>query len=129
MLKPYRRYITVSVDDNPPIRLSYIRCGLIDEELPYVLIKSRSFQEILEDNPLRSYITIGHTFFRERPYVELEYSWRDTEKYYNFDRITIEYHYEPWNDASLKDIMEMSTAEDFIQYLKERGITICPILK
>lgn len=125
MLKPYRAYYTASIDDNPPRRLSYIGYGLIDKELPCVYIRQWTFQEALED-VLPLGITTDETFFRKRPYVEVDYSWCDTEKYYNFDRITVERHYEPWN-ASLKDIMEHSTAEDFIQYLKEQGMNTCPL--
>ena len=74
-------------------------------------------------------VTAGTTLFLKRPYVKIVYSLFDEDEYYNFDKITIERRKEPWTDATLKDIHDNSTADQFIQYLKERGMTTCPILK
>lgn len=128
MLTPYKVYIYISVDDAPKVQVMNIGYGLTDRELPCIITSHWSFQEVLTKQLPTPAITIGTTFFRKRPYVQVEYSWDAVDKYYHFDHITIERHYEPWKYATLQDIMKMTDAEDFIQYLKERGMTTCPIL-
>lgn len=129
MLKPYKVYTYISVDGAPKTKIMNVGYGLIDRELPCVITTHWSFQEVLTNELPTSAITIGTTFFRKRPYVKVEYSWDSVNKYYHFDHITIERHYEPWKYATFKEIIEKTDAEDFIQYLKERGMNTCPILK
>ena len=127
MLKPYRVYTYVSVNDGPKRQLWSVGYGLTEEEIPIVIEKSYTFQEALTRKWSTPYITTGTTLFLKRPYVKIEYSWCSEDEYYNFDHITLERRIEPWTDATLKDIHDYSTADQFIQYLKERGITTCPM--
>ena len=127
MLKPYKVYTYVSVDDEPKRQLWYAECGLTEDEPSIVIEKSFTFQEALVHKWVTPYITTGTTFFLKRPYVKIEYSWCSEDKYYSFERITLERRVEPWNNPTLKDIHDCSTADQFIQYLKERGITTCPM--
>ena len=43
--------------------------------------------------------------------------------------ILYKYVYEEWKDVPLTYIMKHFPADKFIQYLKERGMATCPILK
>ena len=129
MLKPCKLYTYVSVNDGPKYQIGSVAYGLIEGKLPVVIEKSFTFQEVLTHKCNDPYITAGATFFLKRPYVKIEYSWCTEEVYYNFDHITLESRAEPWENATLKDIHDHSAADQFIQYLKERGITTCPILK
>lgn len=129
MLKPYKVYTYVSVNDGPKRQLWSVEYGLTEDELPLVVEKSYTFQEALTRKWITPDITTGTTFLFKRPYVKIEYSWCSEDEYYNFDHITLERIVEPWINATLKDVHDYSTADQFIQYLKERGITACPILK
>jgi hypothetical protein len=127
MLKPYKVNTYVSVNDGPKYEIWSVGYGLTEDELPRVVELSYTFQEALTKKLLTPCVTTGITFFRKRPYVRIEYSWCQSDDYYNFDHITIERRYEPWTKATLKDIHDYTPADQFIQYLKERGITTCPM--
>lgn len=125
MLKPYKVYTYISVNGGPKTEVWGVGYGLTDDELPHTVEVSYTFQEALIKKLPTPYVTTGTTFFRKRPYVKISYSWCQEDEYYNFDTITIERRKEPWTNATLKDIHDYSPADQFIQYLKERGITVC----
>lgn len=127
MLKPYKVHTYISVDDGPKHKIWSVGYGLTEDELPNVAEVSYTFQEALTKKLPTPHVTTGITLFRKRPYVKIEYSWCNEDEYYNFDHITIERHKEPWTEATLKDIHDYTSADQFIQYLKERGITTCPM--
>lgn len=127
MLKPYKTKVYVSIDDGPKIDTYGRGYGLTEDDVPSVFSISYTFQEALNAKPLSPDICVGTTLFRKRPYIEVRYDWCDEKRYYNFDKITIERRKEPWRDATLKDVHDYSTADQFIQYLKEHGITTCPM--
>lgn len=128
MLKAYKVRTYITIDDKPKKELFRIGYGLADMELPNVVTTICSFQDCFEKEfPTRA-IKTDTTFFRKRPYVEIEYAWDQVDRYYNFDSITIERHYEPY-EVSLDELFKDYSADECIQYLKERGMTVCPILK
>ena len=127
MLKAYLVKTYIAVNDKPKREVGY-GYGLTEEELPRVVTTSWSFQDCLEKKLPTSSITHGTTLFRKRPYVEIEYSWDWHDRYYNFDSLTIERHYEPY-DITLNELFKEYSADESIQYLKERGMAVCPILK
>lgn len=128
MLKAYKVRTYISVNDKPKIELGRLGHGLADIELPNVVTIIYSFQDCFDKElPIKA-IGTGVTFFRKKPYVEIEYAWDTVDRYYDFDSITIEKHYEPY-DVSLNELFEEYSADECIQYLKERGMTTCPILK
>lgn len=128
MLKGYKVYTDISINDGPKKRIFRIGYGLTEEELPRVVTTTWSFQDCFDKNIPTSAIKTDTTLFRQRPYVEVEYAWDDVDRYYNFDSITIERHYEPY-DITLDELFKEYSADECIQYLKERGIIACPILK
>ena len=128
MLKAYKVITYIAVDDKPKKEIWKIGCGLIEEELPRVVTTTFSFQDCFEGQLPTPAIKTDKTFFRKRPYIKIEYDWDDVEYYDDFDSITIERHYEP-NDITLNELIKGYPADQVIQYLKERGITTCPILK
>ena len=127
MLKPYKVYTYVAVNDEPMRRIEAVGYGLTEDELPSVVEMTYTFQEALTQKLPTPHITAGTTLFRKRPCVKISYSWCAEDEYYNFDHITIKRHKEPWLEATLKDVHDYSSADQFIQYLKERGITACPM--
>lgn len=128
MLKGYKVKTDISVNDGPKKRILRIGYGLTEEELPRVVTTTWSFQDFFDKNIPTPAIKTDTTLFRNRPYVEVEYAWDDVDRYYNFDSITIERNYEPY-DITLDELFKEYSADECIQYLKERGMTACPILK
>ena len=128
MLKAYKSTTYIAVDDKPKREVFQKGYGLTEGELPDVTTTICSFQDCFNTQFPTMAIYTDTTLFRKRPYVEIEYSWDWHDRYYNFDSITIEIHYEPY-DITLNELFEDFSADQCIQYLKERGITACPILK
>lgn len=71
----------------------------------------------------------SETFFRKRPMLYIGCGYFSSNSYTNFDTISYKDVYEEWKDVSLDWIMKHLSADQCIQYLKERGVTACPILK
>ena len=128
MLKAYKVTTYIAVDGKPKKELFKTGYGLAEEELPRVVTTSWSFQDCFDKRLPTPAVYTSTTLFRKRPYVEIEYSWDWHDRYYNFNSLTIERHYEPY-DITLDELIKEYSADQCIQYLKERGITACPILK
>jgi hypothetical protein len=128
MLKGYKVYTDISVNNGPKQRIARIGHGLTEEELPRTVTTTWSFQDCFDKRIPTPAVKTDATLFRKRPYVEIEYAWDYADRYYNFDSLTIERHYEPY-DMTLDELFKEYSADEVIQYLKERGITTCPILK
>lgn len=75
-------------------------------------------------------VYIDTTLFRKKPTIEISYNdaW-NAAIYRHFSTISYKREYEEWTNVSLKWIIENLSADKTIQYLKERGITTCPIMK
>jgi hypothetical protein len=69
------------------------------------------------------------TLFKKRPILYIGWSLFDSKCYESFETISYKYVYDEWETVPLKWIMEHASADQCIQYLKERGMTTCPILK
>ena len=128
MLKAYTVRTYIAVNDKPKKEIWDIGSGLTEDELPRVAVTTFSFQDCFDNKLPTSAIETGTTSFLKRPYVRIEYDWADMDCYYNFDSVTIEQHYEPY-DITLDELFKRYSADKCIQYLKERGMTTCPILK
>lgn len=128
MLKAYKVSTYISVNNEPKCEVFGIGHGLTEDELSRVVTTTYSFKDCFEKKLPTPAIKTGITSFRKRPYVEVEYSWSEVDRYYNFDFITVERHYEPYN-ITLDELFKDYSADKSIQYLKERGMNTCPILK
>lgn len=71
----------------------------------------------------------SETFFRKRPMLYIGEWLYEAKSYTSFDTISYKYVYEEWKNVPLDWIMKHASADQCIQYLKERGMTACPILK
>ena len=128
MLQAYKVKTYIAVNDKPKKEIWRIGYGLTEDELPRVVTTTFSFQDCLDKQLPTPAIKAYKTFFRKIPYVRVEYDWEDVKYYYDFDSVTIERRYEPY-DITLNELIKGYPADQVIQYLKERGITTCPILK
>lgn len=73
----------------------------------------------------------GKTFFLKKRYIKFSFS-DDFYPVYVYEKtkstIKVKEEYLPFS-CSMKNLAELLKAEDFIEYLKDRGITTCPLNK
>lgn len=77
--------------------------------------------------------TVEHTFFRNIPYLRLpknsclDYPWREVKEK-EFKSLEVRVIYLEF-DTNLKALAELLSADEFCQYLKDRGLNTCPMMK
>ena len=83
--------------------------------------------EYLEQNSL-SGVQDDKTFFRKKPIIRVFYNdaWESVE-YRRFNKMSYKREFKENKNVSLNWIMKHLTADECIQYLKDRGIAACPI--
>lgn len=136
MLKVYKvhNYVSIDGDDWREVVWSWFiptKCKTSSEllETEYRL-HNASFneaREYLQSNELDG-IDNSSTYWRKKPIVWVRYDdARDIVNYRYFNTISYKTEYKEWTDVSLEWIIKSLPADQTIQYLKERGITTCPM--
>lgn len=83
--------------------------------------------EHLQNSPLDG-LYIDKTFWRERPIINIRYQdAREIVSYKHFEAISYKIEFKEWTTVSLDWIISTLPVDQTIQYLKERGITTCPM--
>lgn len=102
-------------DDSEPIKL--VRQDKVNFETAYA-------------KPLDG-IACEQTIFRKRPYIKVYHGWFDENprclKPGDFKEFSYMDVFTERNDCSLEWIMKHASADQTIQYMKERGMTVCPL--
>ena len=139
MLKIYNKNHYISINNGPWKQLSAKSTVMLDESEvcnERIVYNNLSFEEcinILKHNHINSiYLTFSETLFlhKRKDIICIHYAddcW--STDYTNFDTISYKVTYTENNQYTLSYIMEHFPADMTIQYLKERGMTTCPILK
>ena len=132
MLKIYQETDYVSVNGEPWRVISYGEIASDEEFETQLLLDNLSFDEArdyLSQNALRG-VWNDETYFRHKPIITVNYySGFEPARYKRFKTISYKTVYKEWTTVSLDWIMKHLSADQCIQYLKERGMTACPILK
>jgi hypothetical protein len=130
MLKVYKSMSYVSVDgaDWRDVYCKYI--ALDKEPENQLALNNLDFVETLyylSRNRLRG-IRNNMTTFTKRYVIQVYYldAW-DVVTYESFNTLSYKTEYEELTDVSLEFITKYLPADQTIQYLKERGITACPM--
>ena len=129
MLKIYKVHTYVSVDGADWREVGRSGYKITDEEIyDHIVLEQASFSETLEylSHKIVNGVWDDVTFFRHKPIICVHYSNADDPIYYRkFDTMSYKIVYVEWRNVSMKWLMEHLTADQFTQYLKERGITTC----
>lgn len=133
MLKVYIRRHYVSVNGGEWYEVGDCDDVMLDEsESKAIVFENWSFDQWYEylqnpDVPMHG-IYASKTFFGKKPCI-VTHNWcyETYEKYMRFDALSYKIAYKEVKDASLSYIMDNFPADQCIQYLKERGITTCPM--
>lgn len=135
MLKTYRVKYYVSIDGGEWRQVEegiHYNEVLRDDDKPteeYLLPKTMTFEEFYEyikSSPLYG-VNYGKNIFGKQ-YIKILYdwSWDSWESYYKFNTISYKRVFEECA-MTLSEIFERFSSDKAIQYLKERGITTCPM--
>jgi hypothetical protein len=132
MLKIYLVTNYVSIDGADWREVGYGGYQAADQKPGDIEVHNLSFdkvREYLETNRLDG-VRNDATLFRKRPIISVRYTgaW-DAVGYRHFDTLSYKREFKEWTDVTLEWIMKNLSADECIQYLKERGMTACPILK
>jgi hypothetical protein len=132
LLKVYNRKTYVSINGEPWEQIGWIKQIMSsDNPTETVIFENKTFKECFEY--LGNHYVCGldreYTVFRNKPAVLINYTGDlSLTCYKHFDTISCKYVYKENSNISLNEIMKDFSADECIQYLKERGITACPIL-
>lgn len=131
MLKVYHIHDYVSIDGAEWREVGgYGEKAIDGDPETEIYLDNASFAEAYEylTQHLLSGLYIDVTLFRKKPLIQVSYNdafgWVE---YRRFDTISYKREYAEWKNVPLKWLMEHASADQFIQYLKERGITTCPM--
>lgn len=129
MLQAYRVYTYINVDGDRQAMPFKTKTILVEDCGPTLIEEVYKFQEIIDNKAAGlDYIIVGKEWLFQRPYVKIQYYWNHEDIYYQFNTLTVETHYKPCN-ITMNELFDNFSADKCIQYLKERGMTACPILK
>ena len=131
MLKVYKVYDYVSIDGAKWREVGRGGYKVTDEEVENKLIlDNASFEEAREflSNHVLDGVWNYSTFFLNKPTVCVSYqdAW-DAVTYKCFNTISYKKVYKEYKHVTIQWLMEHLSADQFIQYLKERGMTTCPM--
>lgn len=135
MLKIYKIHNYVSVDGSPWRRvirgwLADTPCIAAEDHSPDHPLCELTFEdahEYLSNNELDG-IWADKTFFRKKPIICARYADAfDDVTYKHFQFVSYKTEYVEWVGVPLDWIINNLPADQAIQYLKERGITACPM--
>ena len=130
MLKIYSmtHYVSVDGKDWKEVGFDGGYCAKDETTEEVVAFENISFNEcykLLESHKFYG-IKADRTIFFNRPEITVSY-WPDAALYTHFNTISYKTVYKDANYLSLSDIMKILPVDQCIQYLKERGLSICPI--
>ena len=132
MLKVYRVKSYVSINGEDWWHVGYDGHTIRDDNpIEKILLNNATFDECFEyinEHELDG-IYLDYTLFRKKPIFYIGGGYFDSHRYDHFDTISYKYVYEEWKGVPLNYIIEHFSADKCIQYLKERGMSTCPILK
>ena len=135
MLKIFKTYLQYQIDGGRWERFGYSGWLCEEErnvELQKTIIENASFKQAFEhfENCPSHNVISCRTYIRHRPYICLiGAGFAEPTNLYqnNFTSLSIKKITEENKDVTLEWIIEHLSAEKTIQYLKERGLNICPI--
>lgn len=128
MLKAYRCELQISLNGAKwnTIHVEYTKLRE-EHELEKTFIENYSFAEAHEWmlRNWHNHWSAGYTLFKKKPKIKIQYGYYTIETYTKFDTISIRAIYEE-HPITMRDL-QYEDADKVIQYLKERGITTCPM--
>lgn len=132
MLKIYLVTNYVSIDGEEWREVGYGGYMASDQKPGDISVHNLSFDKVrehLSNNHLDG-VWNDFTFWGNKPTVRVRYAdaW-ESVAYRYFNTLSYKREYTELTDVSLEWVMKNLTADECIQYLKDRGMNTCPIMK
>ena len=133
MLKIYLAIDYVAIDGGEWRQVGYARHMVsekdLDKTIPLNFMSFESAYEYLSNNKLSGVFT-DTTLLKHKPVIRINYVGSfDPVSYRRFSTMAYQTRYKEMPDVTLEWIMKNLSADECIQYLKDRGMTACPIMK
>lgn len=130
MLKVYTVESYISIDGEPWQHVGWNGDIVADnkpaEKVFFEYFTFEQCYEYLKEHRLDG-IWSSVTAFRHKPIIYIGDGWFERKRYTIFNTISYKYTFTEWKSVTLDWIMKHASADQCIQYLKERGITTCPM--
>jgi hypothetical protein len=132
MLKIYHvtNYISIDGADWREVRGDGYRVA--DSTPDLVLVENLSFdqaREYLSEHTIHG-VHNDSTIWKKKPVVSVSYCDAiEPVRYKHFTTISYKKEFKEWTSVPMQWIIEHLSADECIQYLKDRGMIACPILK
>ena len=130
MLKVYDVKSYVSIDGEPwqPVGIDGYTFR-DDDPIDKVIFEDLTFEQCYQyvQEHYIDGIWLSKTFFKKKPLIYIGESCFNSYRYDSFNTISYRHVYTERRNVTFDWIMKHASAEQCIQYLKERGMTACPI--
>ena len=130
MIKVYTVKSYVSINGGDWQRVGFDGHTMTDDNpIEKVIFNNATFDECYEYVSQHSLdgIYLDSTLFKKKPIICINYSRFDSHRYDQFDNISYKYVCEELKNVTLDCIMKKVSADKCIRYLKERGMSACPM--
>lgn len=130
MLKVYtvKSYVSINEGDWQQVgRSGYIMTD--NNPTEKVILNNATFDECykyVSQHPLDG-IYLSSTLFKKKPIIYIDDRYFCEHRYDHFNTISYKYVCEELKNVTLDCIMKKFSADKCIQYLKERGMSACPM--
>ena len=130
MLKVYtvKSYVSINEGDWQQVgRSGYIMTD--NNPTEKVILNNATFDECykyVSQHPLDG-IYLSSTLFKKKPIIYIDDRYFCEHRYDHFNNISYKYVCEELKNVTLDCIMKKFSADKCIQYLKERGMSACPM--
>ena len=130
MLKVYTVKSYVSINEGDWQQVGHSGYIMTDNNpTERVILNNATFDECCEyvsQHPLDG-IYLSSTLFKKKPIIYIDDRYLCEHRYDHFNTISYKYVCEQLKNVTLDCIMKKFSADKCIQYLKERGMSACPM--
>lgn len=129
MLKVYRYKVIFEDEEKGFSFVDHTGFKLLDKNDVQNETKILTWDEMYRKARQLIHFDTDYTFFKKRPYFSTCLYFNDYHRFYKSDKKFKLYTiYEEYNSLSLMEMMDKFPSNKMIQYLKEHGLNICPII-
>ena len=132
MLKIYNITNYVSIDGSDWREVGPGQYHVSEKKPPDTIVDHWSFDELREylSQHELSGVRNDETLFRHKPTICVKYAWpADETTYRRFNTLSYKRTFEEMTDVTMNFLMKQLPADQCIQYLKDRGMSACHIMK
>lgn len=129
MLKVYEYQMAFTDATNNTCLVGHSGFCLLDEGETNDKKQTLAWDEVFSRKNGLHFLRKDYTFFRNRPYFAyIDFRGNERRFYKSDKKFNLYTTYEECNSLTLIEIMNSFPSDKVIQYLKERGLNVCPMI-